>query len=504
MTCFFLAVTIPVALAADSRAGETAVRLNVQPMAAPKPALKYLLLPEVREMNPGNAAQWYVRCFQEQRNFFFSKEGNAARARYRAMSLAELRKENLRQYGGFALTQADWAARLDTVDWEVLQRVQTEGLDLTLPELGPIEILATALQVRLRAQVAGQHFDEAVGTAKTMFALARHLGEYPSGAANRIGLSTAHLALDALQEMLQQPGCPNLYWALTDLPCPLVDLRKGLQGDSALVAAELRSLRDDAPMTEAEVEKVVGRLSGALGFGREQAGQPLQNLRARLRARVKNPEQVRAARRRLIDAGSTEGLVDLVQTVLLHYWDGSKKIYADQVLRFPPAQVILLDEKRAYEIGRDEALKLLALAPWQIDVLTSGRTEREGEALFADLMPQVIKLRRQQAGLEQRIGLLRHVEALRLYAAAHDGRLPQKLADVSVPLPDDPFTGKPFGYKLDKATAHLRGTRPPADAQNRGYTGRYEVIIHKSQDRGQRSEVSGRKSEIRDRGSARN
>src|SRR5438132_4597817 len=417
MTCFFLVVTILVAPPVDSRAGETAARLNVQPMAAPKPALKYVLLPEVREMNPGNAAQWYVRCFQEQRNFFFSKQANAARARYRALSLAELRKENLRQYGGFALTQADWAARLATVDWEVLQRVQTEGLDLLLPELGPIEILATALQVRLRGQVAGQHFDEAVGTAKTMFALARHLGEYPAGAANRIGLSTAQLALDTLEEMLQQPGCPNLYWALTDLPCPLVDLRRGLQGDSALVAAELRPLRDDAPMTEADVEKVVSRLSGALGFAREQAGQSLQNLRARLRARVKDPERVRAARRRLIDAGSTEGLVPLVQAILLHYWDGSKKIYADQVLSFRPAQVVLLDEKRAYEIGRDEALKLLGLAPWQIDVLTSGGgTEREGEALFADLVPQVIKLRRQQAGLEQRIGLLRHVEALRLYA----------------------------------------------------------------------------------------
>ena len=37
------------------------VRLNVEAMPAPKPALKYLLLPEVREMNPGNPVQWYVR-----------------------------------------------------------------------------------------------------------------------------------------------------------------------------------------------------------------------------------------------------------------------------------------------------------------------------------------------------------------------------------------------------------------------------------------------------------
>ena len=115
----------------------------------------------------------------------------------------------MRHYGGFALTQADWAARLDTADWEVLQRVQTEGLDVLLPELGPLEVLATALQVRFRGQVAGRHFDEAAGTAKTMFALARHLGDYPAEAANLIGLSTAHLTLDTLEEMVQQPGCPK-------------------------------------------------------------------------------------------------------------------------------------------------------------------------------------------------------------------------------------------------------------------------------------------------------
>src|SRR5262245_10893502 len=46
------------------------VRLNISPMPAPKPALRYLLLPDVRDLTPGNAAQWYMRCFAEQRFFF--------------------------------------------------------------------------------------------------------------------------------------------------------------------------------------------------------------------------------------------------------------------------------------------------------------------------------------------------------------------------------------------------------------------------------------------------
>src|SRR3712207_7268226 len=52
----------------------TLFRSSVQPMAAPKPALKFQLLPEVRELKAGNPVQWYIRCFQEQRFFFFGKE----------------------------------------------------------------------------------------------------------------------------------------------------------------------------------------------------------------------------------------------------------------------------------------------------------------------------------------------------------------------------------------------------------------------------------------------
>ena len=49
-----------------------------------------------------------------------------------------------------------------------------------------------------------------------------------------------------------------------------------------------------------------------------------------------------------------------------------------------------------------------------------------------------------------------------MHAAEHGGVFPAKLSDVSVPLPDDPFTGKPFLYETSGKTAHLRGTPPEA------------------------------------------
>jgi hypothetical protein len=443
MARVFLASLALAGLSLESPATETVVHLSVRPMTAPKPVLKYLLLPEVREMHPGNPAQWYIRCFQEQRNFFFGKEAAADRARYRTMPLAELATKNLLKYGGNALTQADWAARLDTLDWQALESVQTDGLELAQPELASLYILATALQVRFRAEVAGHHFEDAVATAKTMFALARHLDGHPTEVANRLGLSVADLALDTLAEMMQQPGCPNLYWAFADLPCPLVDLRKGFQGSRAQVAAELRPLRDDAPMSDADVEELVAHLSGILGYARQQAGLPPRNLRGELRQRSNDGDRLRAARAHLVEAGSAEVLLQ----------------------KLPPAQVILLDEKRTYEVRRDEALKLLALPLWRINEKEKGHS---GEGLLDDFLPKVLAVRQTQGRLEQHLVLLRYVEALRLYAAEHEGRLPENLAGVSVPLPPDPFSGKAFVYHAEARTARLQGALI-----------RYEVTIHK-------------------------
>ena len=53
--------------------------------------------------------------------------------------------------------------------------------------------------------------------------------------------------------------------------------------------------------------------------------------------------------------------------------------------------------------------------------------------------------------------MLRHIEALRLFAANHDGKLPTKLADIDVALPNDPFADKAFHFEVNGATAKIEG-----------------------------------------------
>ncbi len=453
-----LAAAMIAGVSIDSLAQETEVSLRVQPMAAPEPALKYQLLPQLAELNPGNAAQNYLKCFMEQHPFFFSKQGVGERERYLSMSLAELAGQKVGGYGGGALRQADWAARMESLDWQSLGSIQGGGMEAPPAEVGPIQVLAKALHVRFRIEVAERRFDDGVRSAKTMFALSRHLGEHPTEVADLVGLWLAHLTLSTIEEMVQQPRCPNLYWALTDLPAPLVDLRKGVQGEQTMVAAEFRAIREDSAMTEPELEALVSRLSGVISFSREQTGQAPRSVRAALRTSTRDGKSLEAARERLIQSGCKKELV----------------------AKFPPLQIILLDQKHRYAIERDERLKLLSVPVWQTPG-SSAAARIQGGARWplADLLPNIDKLRAEEAELERQLAVLRWVEALRLYAAGHDGKLPSRREEISVPLPLDPVTGKSFAYSLDGATAHIRGEAPQGKATSASAAVCYGVTIQK-------------------------
>jgi hypothetical protein len=410
---------------------EMVIRLNVQPMAAPKPALRYLLLPELKEMTPGNPIEGYLKCLLDQ-DFFVERES----------------------LGRAALRQADRAARMDKPDWQILLKLKSDGVNLLLPDVQKFRVLAAGLQERFRSEIAQGHFNEAIVTAKTMFAMSRHMGEHPTLIGDLVGIAIAHIAFVPLEEMLEKPGCPNLYWALTNLPNPLVPLERGMEGERVMIQAELRDLDDTNPMTPAQLKKLIAHIDQL----REERSRK-DGTRAWLDARTKDPVLLEAARSRLVEYGIPE----------------------ERLLKFPAEQLLLLDERREFEVRRDEIMKLMSLPTWQIEEhvsrIVSDKTKEK--ALLGSLASAIEKVRRAQGRVEQRIALLRHVEAIRLYAAEHKGQLPEKLSDITVPLPVDPFTGKTFRYTLEGATAHLRGNPPPGAESIPAYNLHYEITIKK-------------------------
>ena len=86
---------------------ETLIRLTLHPAAAPRPALKYRLLPDLLEMRPGNPIQGYMKCMMEQRKFLFDEEAIRRRETLLAMPLKELNAQELKEDGHYALALAD-------------------------------------------------------------------------------------------------------------------------------------------------------------------------------------------------------------------------------------------------------------------------------------------------------------------------------------------------------------------------------------------------------------
>jgi hypothetical protein len=405
------------------------IKLTVRPKAAPQPALRYRLLPELREMQPGNPIPNYTKCLIERD---FTRQTSLGQA---------------------ALRQADRAARLDNPDWGILDRLKRDGFSVILPDVQGMRELALGLQERFRREHASGRIGDALETAKTMFAMARHLGEHPTLIGDLVGISVANVAIGPLEELLEHRDCPNLYWALTDLPEPLVPVSAGVAGQRAADASELGALDDRGPMTGKEIEGFLAHVE-RLATG-DTPRRPEDSARRWVAARAKDPKLVGAARKRLADYG----------------------IPADRSAGFPPEQVVLLDSKREYEMRRDELAKLMPLPHWQIDARTTAGTPAAERALFDDFLPAILRVRQAQARLDQRVALLRHVEALRMYAAEHGGSLPDKLSEITVPLPVDPFTGKPFRYERRGDTAVIRGSPPRGGENNPANNVRYEVTL---------------------------
>ena len=78
--------------------------------------------------------------------------------------------------------------------------------------------------------------------------------------------------------------------------------------------------------------------------------------------------------------------------------------------------------------------------------------------------------------LDSHVSALQCIEALRHYAAAHDGKLPTQLSEITeVQAPDDPTSEKPFGYRSEGSGAVLE-VPVPKGGTARDAT-RYEIAV---------------------------
>ncbi|MBN9520198.1 hypothetical protein J0H58_16990 [bacterium] len=479
------ALVLAVVLSADVRSqpgpkiqdGKAVLQLTVSSAAPPVPALRYALLPTHHDIRPGNQILAFYKCFMEQ-DHLFNKEAVEKQDKWYDAPLADLKGvKELEGYGGYAVAQAHRAARMEYADWQVAADIKQDGVMTLLPDLHKLRQLSRILRVRARGEIARGDFPAAVETIQTQMALARTHNDHPTLIGMLVGVSITAMAMASVEEFVAQPGAPNLFWALTDLPAPLFDLRKAIRGERLFIGAELDPFIDRVnPMSEAQVGRAVTKITelmdmieppkeglAAPSWSPPKDGKvipspprPARKTPATyLGERAADAKQVEAARAKLLPTPPTRDL---------------------RIEKFPPMQVILIDELNRYEVARDDAVRWLCVPPWQLPV---GLDKKPDSGLFTPLAPAIQKVAFVRGRIQQQVAMLQVVEGVRVYAAANGGRLPGALAEVPLPLPLDPFTNRPFVYEPGDGVAAVRGTPPPGGTGDPMLNRVYEVRLRK-------------------------
>ena len=423
-------------------ADDTTLRLTVHPAAEARPALKYQLLPRFLDRTPGNAAVDYGKVSAEQNAVFGNDKWWEENWTKRVEApLADLRGQKLELPLIFGTL--DRAARRERCDWQVPIR-EGNFYRVLLPEVQQIRVFARLVQLRARIQIANGQFDEALYTLQTGYALGEHVAEGPTLIHGLVGISICGIMSKYVLEMTQHPDAPNLYWALTMLPRPLIDGRGGIEAEMNAVALTFPELREVEHAERTPEEWSKGLQDFWHKFVQFSDGPDM----------LGRPETLTA----LTIKGYPKAKRDLIE----------RGLPAAEVEAMPVPQVILLHTSQTYQELCDDAYRWFYVPYWQgRDGMEQAESrlwqaksqQREVLPVASTLIPAVRALQNAIARCDREIAVLRTIEALRMYAGAHDGRLPERLDELTVPVPIDPLTGQPFVYQLQEGAGVIEG--PP-------------------------------------------
>jgi hypothetical protein len=415
------------------------IAMAVRAAKEPLPAFKYRLIPPVDEQTPGNGAPLYLNGFSmmgEDITFGGKKqEIYDVAERLLAMPMADLAKSEeatsfLNSFSG-STRFFELAGRRERIDWET--PIREDGFAALLPSLNHVRQAGMVMAAQARTLAARGDVDGAIGKLKTLFALAHALDANPVLVQSLVGAGVAELGLKTLEDIQRSPGCPNLYWALADLPHPMFNAATAMQWERSAVRFSIPALRGraDAELSSEDWQSVPREFPRLMQYMSSRGtAMSTDNAVGRLVVAVAMFPRAKA------------------------YLVEQQGFAADRVEAMPAGEVLGRWMIGSYERWSDEQTKWARVPVWQA-AEGSARAERalaEAKQAGSDdpVLGMIPSLRRAQvslAAVDRHAALLQLVEAIRDYAAKHEGRVPKSLADVTnLPPPIDPMTNQPFEY----------------------------------------------------------
>jgi hypothetical protein len=302
---------------------------------------------------------------------------------------------------------------------------------------------------------------------RTGIRMGKDVGEGATLIQSLVGIAVVAIFLNEVEQLIRRPNSPNLYWALTTLPRPLLDARSALEGEGRIFDNLFPNARalEKGPVSADRATAMLEEMLTA--FNSMGAAAP----------------------------GAPPGGLALAGYVTLHAGPARKHLVelgwpAATVEKMPPAQAVALRAIAACRAMSDDQTKCFALPyPDARAELTKVRARADklkketGDPIvgvFALTLPAVEKVHDAHARTDRRVAALRVIEAVRLHAAAGGGKVPNALADIkAVPVPNDPYTDKPFEYAATGDGFTLTLPPPAGEKPSRSNHHRYEVTVRK-------------------------
>jgi len=453
------------------------LEMVISPKAEARPALKHSLIPDDFDLRDGNAAIFYLKAmgFLEQNNArdllsdalkkmrkLGEEKGDDANDvppySWLEMPLKQLPLEEVKQYlqlTSFQPRDLAEAARRRSFSLDRNVRQDPNPVGVLLPEIQIMRELARNQSLRCRVAIAEGRVEDALAILGQQYAMAKHLGTDEFLVSNLVGAAVATIAYrDALQ-LLQHPTTPNLYWAFASLPYPIVDLRKSLAYERQFLFEQVKVLRevDDDPRNAGYWQDFIDRMLPQI-----------DGLDFMLEGRLpKDAEGSRAVVVATIAAGYPGAKRYLLEEMGMN---------RDKVDSYTTAQTFFLAVKRFYEQTRDNQVKWNNVPFAQASVNSQYKSLDEGMRADSQrigwcsvptttFLASFSAVRTAQSRTQQTITMLQTVEAIRMHGAQSGGKLPDSLQSLSIPVPADPFTGKPLLYELSGDKAIITGHRMP-------------------------------------------
>lgn len=453
------------------------LEMVVSPKAEARPALKHNLIPDDFDLQEGNAAIFYLKAmgFLEQNHArdqlsealkkmrkLGEEKGNNPNDlppySWLEMPIKDLPLEEVKQYlrlTSFQPRDLAEAARRRSFSMDRNIRQESNPVGVLLPEIQSMRELARNQSLRCRVAIAEGRVDDALAILGQQYAMAKHLGTDEFLVSSLVGASIAGIAYGDALHLLQLPTTPNLYWAFASLPNPIVDFRRSLAYERQFLFEQVKVLREvdvvprNAGYWQDFIERMLPQING-LDFLLDGA-------------LPKDAEVYRAV---------------LIATIAAGY-PGAKRYLIDdvgmdreKVDSYSTAQTFFLAMKRFYEQTRDDQVKWNSIPFAQASANSQYKSLDEGMRADSQrigwcsvpttmFLASFSAVRTAESRTQQTITMLQTVEAIRMHGAQSGGKLPASLQSLSIPVPADPFTGKPLLYELSGDKAILTGHRMP-------------------------------------------